>query len=134
MFIEDDSAFDRIHRVVEARNQFLKEHPELQPLQDEINLLLQKMGSSENRMAVLDSMMRERVLELKRHLAELARRLDESRDKHQGFAGSEPSRGSDAPGDGAVFRFPSDNDSAEAETGEDHPEETEDEPGGGDDA
>jgi len=64
-------AFERLRQAVEARDAFLKEHPELQPLQDEITRLMRQMGSPHNRMALLDSMLRERVLELQRKMVEL---------------------------------------------------------------
>ncbi len=71
----DDSAFERIRKAVEARDAFLREHPELQPLQDEITRLMRNMGSPHNRMALLDGMLRERVLELQRKLIELREAL-----------------------------------------------------------
>ncbi len=69
--MHDEESFERIRKAVEARDRFLKEHPELQPLQEEITALMQKLGSRENRMAVLDGMMREKLMELQRRLSEM---------------------------------------------------------------
>jgi hypothetical protein len=66
-----DDAFKRIRKAVEARDKFLREHPELQAMQDEITRLMRNMGTPHNRMALLDTMMRERILELQRKLIEL---------------------------------------------------------------
>ncbi len=68
---ENPEAFDRIRKAVEARDRFLQDHPELQPLQDEITRLMREMGSPHNRMVLLDTLLREKVLELQRTLVEL---------------------------------------------------------------
>ena len=50
--------FNKIKEAVELRNQFLSEHPELQPLQDRINIILEKAGNdSHNRQAALQELM-----------------------------------------------------------------------------
>ncbi len=68
---ENQEAFDRIRKAVDARDRFLRDHPELQPLQDEITRLMRDMGSPHNRMVLLDTLLREKVLELQRRLVEL---------------------------------------------------------------
>ena len=38
--------FNQIQEAVKARDEFLQEHPELQPLQDAINQILEKSGKN----------------------------------------------------------------------------------------
>jgi hypothetical protein len=95
-----DDAFEKIRKAVEARDAFLKEHPELQPLQDEITRLMRNMGSPHNRMALLDAMLRERVLDLQRKLVELREeiltRLADAQERHAA-AQLEEAQGLDGP-------------------------------------
>ena len=50
--------FNKIKRLVEKRDKFLEEHPELRPLQEEINEELRKAGNNiQRRNAVLQDMM-----------------------------------------------------------------------------
>lgn len=52
--------FEKIKEAVEKRDLFLEEHPELLPLQEEINEVLRKAGSSHhNRQVALQTMMLE---------------------------------------------------------------------------
>lgn len=53
--------FNKIKEAVEKRNQFLAENPHMQVFQDEIEIELRKAGNSNNKMAVLHRMMRERL-------------------------------------------------------------------------
>ncbi len=80
----DEERFERIRKAVEARDRFLAEHPELQPLQDEINRLTKNMDSPQNRMAVLDAMMQERIRELQHRLQELHAHLEARLENHGG--------------------------------------------------
>ena len=75
---QQDDRFERIRKAVEARDAFLRDHPELQPLQDEINRLMHNMGTPGNRMALLDSLMQEKLLDLQRRLVELREALLDS--------------------------------------------------------
>lgn len=50
--------FNEIKKAVQRRNEFLAEHPELQPFQDEINRVLQRAGNNRQvRNAVLQQML-----------------------------------------------------------------------------
>ena len=49
-------------------NEFLREHPELLDVQAMIEENLRRAGSQENRMAILATLLRESLLELKRAL------------------------------------------------------------------
>ena len=50
--------FNKIKEAVRQRDDFLEEHPELQPLQDEINEVLKKAGKNHhNRQVALQTMM-----------------------------------------------------------------------------
>jgi seryl-tRNA synthetase len=49
----------------------LKEHPELQPLQDEIYKAMAKAGNQHNRCVIIQSMMIDKVCELKTKLEEM---------------------------------------------------------------
>lgn len=42
----DEDAFEELRALVEARDKFLEEHPELKPLQEEINRIMRNVGSS----------------------------------------------------------------------------------------
>ena len=53
------------------RDQFLKNHPKYQALQNDINKMLDKAGSPENRMAVLAVLMEAKLLELQKELRHL---------------------------------------------------------------
>jgi len=44
---EQESRFAKVKEAVEKRNQFLAEHPELQPLQDEIDEMLKKFKTKD---------------------------------------------------------------------------------------
>lgn len=49
--------FNQIKKLVEERDRFLSEHPELQPLQDEINLLLSKAANTQDRNRIIQEML-----------------------------------------------------------------------------
>ncbi len=57
------------------RAAFLKRYPELQALQDEIDDMLEKAGSTENRMKVLAMLMEAKLIELNGELRDLNRIL-----------------------------------------------------------
>ncbi len=57
------------------RARFLETHPHHRNLQAEIDRILEKAGSHENRMAVLAFMMESRLIELHGHLQQLNRIL-----------------------------------------------------------
>jgi ubiquinone biosynthesis protein UbiJ len=57
------------------RAEFLKQHPKLLKFQNEIDRLLDKAGSSENRMIVLAMLMEGNVLELHKQFQNLKRIL-----------------------------------------------------------
>ena len=59
-------------------NKFLDEHPELKPMQAEIDNLLAGAGSQHNRNVFLSYMMRDKLLELKGKLVELNGVLDKA--------------------------------------------------------
>jgi hypothetical protein len=66
-----EDRFKDIKEKVEARNQFLAEHPEMQPLQDIIDERLKKAGNVNNRLAVIQDMMLTSFFELDKNLQEL---------------------------------------------------------------
>lgn len=45
--------FNKIKEAVQKRDEFLREHPELEPLQDEINQLMKNAGSDKRKRNVL---------------------------------------------------------------------------------
>jgi uncharacterized coiled-coil DUF342 family protein len=63
--------FEKIKEAVEKRDDFLKENPHMQPLQDEINKILAKSGNQHNRIAVLEDMIYSKI----KHLAEVINKL-----------------------------------------------------------
>lgn len=68
---EKDDKFDQVRKAVEERDRFLAAHPELQPLQDEITRLTRYAATTENRIAILDALLREKTIELLARLREL---------------------------------------------------------------
>ena len=64
--IDTAKRFKKIRNAVAERDSFLAEHPELQPLQEEIERRLRGAGSVENRIAILRFMMDEKLFELRR--------------------------------------------------------------------
>lgn len=62
---------DMLSEALKARERFLKQHPELQAYQDEIDRTLGKVIGYENRMAVLLFMMEAKLHELRESLAQL---------------------------------------------------------------
>lgn len=55
---------EELETALEAREQFLKEHPDLQPFQDEIDQILSKTVGAENRLKALAFMIEKKVYEL----------------------------------------------------------------------
>lgn len=45
--------FNKIKEAVQKRDEFLREHPELEPLQEEINALLMNAGNDKRKRNVL---------------------------------------------------------------------------------
>ncbi len=68
---EKQDIFERIRKAVEEREKFLEEHPELRPLQEEIERRTKNAGTPENRMAIIEEMMMEKVRELQDRLMAL---------------------------------------------------------------
>jgi hypothetical protein len=68
--------FHKIREAVEARNKFLSEHPELMPLQLEIEETLRKGGANlRNRQALLQDLMLKKLSELGKHMGDLHKLL-----------------------------------------------------------
>ncbi len=65
------SSQEILEEALNARKQFLKEHPHLQAFQDEIDRILEKTVGFENRMAVLAFMIETKLYELKDSIAQL---------------------------------------------------------------
>ncbi len=63
--VDTRERFEKIRKAVEDRDCFLEEHPELKPLQEEIEKCLRGAGSIENRIAILRNMMDEKLFELR---------------------------------------------------------------------
>lgn len=64
--------FCAIKAAVERRNKFLKEHPQMQVFQDEIDKELAKAGNQHNRMAVLENLLYIKRNELLKALEDLS--------------------------------------------------------------
>ena len=62
---------EALEEALKAREKFLKEHPDLQPFQDEIDRIMEKTVGFENRMAVLAFMIENKLYELRDSVAEL---------------------------------------------------------------
>ncbi len=66
--VDTRERFEKIRKAVGDRDRFLEEHPELKPLQEEIEKRLRSAGSIENRIAILRNMMDEKLFELRQAL------------------------------------------------------------------
>lgn len=53
----DENIFEKIRRLVEQRNLFLAQHPELQPLQDELDEKLKGVTDINRRNQIVQEMM-----------------------------------------------------------------------------
>ena len=73
--MDDKAKLKRIRKAIEARDRFLEKHPELMPLQQEIDRRLEGAGDIENRLAVLGFMMHEQILEFDRTFSKLKGKL-----------------------------------------------------------
>ena len=60
-----------LEEAIKAREKFLKEHPELQPFQDEIDRIMAKTVGFENRMSVLAFMIQTKLFQLRDSITEL---------------------------------------------------------------
>ncbi len=65
------SSQEILEEALKARDQFLKEQPQLQPFQDEIDRVLEKTVGFENRMSVLTLMIQIKLYELSDSIAKL---------------------------------------------------------------
>lgn len=66
--------FKKIKECREEINKLIQERPELKSYQEEIDRELAKAGNNKhNRMAVLENLMMEKIIELKKQWAELGR-------------------------------------------------------------
>jgi hypothetical protein len=65
------SSKDTLAEALEARERLLREHPHLQAYQDEIDRVMQKIPSFNERMAVLGVMMEAKIYELRDSVVEL---------------------------------------------------------------
>jgi uncharacterized protein YllA (UPF0747 family) len=61
----------QLEEALKARDVFLKEHPHLQPFQDEIDRILERTAGFEKRMAVLALLIETKLYELKDAFANL---------------------------------------------------------------
>ena len=59
------AAQQRLQQALDARERFLQGHPHLRAYQAEIDLILDKSGSNQGRMAVLGALMQGKLLELR---------------------------------------------------------------------
>ena len=60
-----------LEEALKARDKFLKEHPHLQPFQDEIDRIMEKTVGFENRMSVFAFMIQKKLFELRDSIAQL---------------------------------------------------------------
>jgi len=65
--------FNKIQQLVKERDEFLAKHPELQPLQDEINDIINKAGNKHNRNVVIQNLMLTRFHEINKLLKNLTK-------------------------------------------------------------
>ena len=65
------SSREILEDALEARARLLREHPHLQPYQDEIDRIMQKIPGFNERMAVLGVMMEAKIYELRDSVVEL---------------------------------------------------------------
>jgi uncharacterized protein Yka (UPF0111/DUF47 family) len=63
--VDQRERFEKIRKAVEDLDRFLEEHPELKPLQEEIEKRLRGAGSIENRIDILRSMIDEKLFDLR---------------------------------------------------------------------
>jgi hypothetical protein len=64
-----------LDQAIAERDRFLESHPQYRTMQKEIDRLLDKAGTSENRMAVLALLMESKLMELYGELQQLNRIL-----------------------------------------------------------
>jgi hypothetical protein len=62
---------DILAQALRARDSFLRDHPELMGLQEEIDRLMERAGTRENRMAVLQIIMGAKLQELQQEMLKL---------------------------------------------------------------
>jgi hypothetical protein len=62
---------DILAQALRERDSFLRDHPELMGLQKEIDRLMERAGTRENRMAVLQIMMGAKLQELQQEMLKL---------------------------------------------------------------
>jgi len=65
-----------IFELKQELNAFLKEHPELKPLQEEIDKRLEGAGNQNNRLVIIHQMMMSKVAELSKTSKELQTKLE----------------------------------------------------------
>lgn len=65
------TAQHRLQKALDARERFLQRHPHLRAYQAEIDLVLDKSGNSQGRMAVLGTLMQGKLLELRNEFYKL---------------------------------------------------------------
>jgi hypothetical protein len=63
---------DALEEALKVRKQLLKDHPDLQPLQDEIDRIFDKTPGFENRMSILAFMIEAKLYELRDSIAQIA--------------------------------------------------------------
>ena len=61
----------RLAAALEARSEFLEEHPEYEEMQSKIELALAKAGNQNNRLNVIHKLMMESVTELSEKIGDL---------------------------------------------------------------
>lgn len=72
---------EELKSAIEARDEFLKEYPDLQPFQDELNRILSK---AENRIEALAFLLEKKLSELGNSLADLQTFLKQKYDEVSG--------------------------------------------------
>jgi hypothetical protein len=71
----DDGPNERLSQAIAERDRFLERHPQYRPMQQQIDNLLEKAGTPENRMSVLALLMESKLMELHVRLQNLNRVL-----------------------------------------------------------
>ena len=80
---DPDEYEKRLEQALADRDQFLAENPDYIPYQEEIDTILSKAGTVENRMVVLAVMMEAKLNELTHHFQGLSDMLTVQMARHQ---------------------------------------------------
>jgi len=72
---------NRLSQAIAERDRFLERHPQYRAMQQQIDSILEKAGTAENRMAVLALLIESKLMELHGQLQSLNRVLSSVQDR-----------------------------------------------------